>query len=257
MFTNITGFILLVIAWVSAYWFNMRADQGKVPHLRPIAALEAINEAVGRAVEMGRPIHWTSGHGGAGLYSERAGDHMAGLSILSYLAAKSIEQGADLRASLGFSELIPITEDIIYQRALAEGQPEFFNRDKIYFNTDNWVAYDLYTFATLQDIDTAANIIVGNVDTTTGAIISCGAHMAGAMNIIGSRRADAVAQSMMFSDYFLMGDELPAMGALLEGDEDNLSIVVSGDISKFLYIALIILGSILASIGISTNWVIR
>jgi hypothetical protein len=232
----------------------MRANQGIMPHIRPIAALEAINEAVGRAVEMGRPVHWSSGHGGAGLYSEKAGDHMAGLSILSYLAAKSIEQGADLRCSLGFSELIPITEDIIYQRGIAEGQPEFLDRNKIYFNTDNWVAYDLYTFATLQDIGTAANILVGNVDTTTGAIISCGAFMAGAMNIIGSRAAGAIAQSMMFSDYFLMGDELPAMGALLEGDDDNLSIIASGDISKYFYIILIILGSILASIGLGAGW---
>jgi hypothetical protein len=252
---NLVALALLAVAWIIGYWYSLRAQSGIVPRVRSIAALVAIDEAVGRAVEMGRPVHWTSGHGGAGMYSDRAGDHMAGLSVLSYLANKAAQQGADLVCSLGFSELIPLTTDILYQTSLAQNTPEFFNPDMIRFNTDNWVAYDLYTFTTVQDIRAAANVIVGNVDTTTGAIICTGALLAGAMNIIGARQAARVAQMIMFSDYFMMGDELPAAGALISGDDDSLGIVVSTDLSKYLYILLIVVGTILASVGFGTSWV--
>jgi hypothetical protein len=251
---NIFGLALLSFAWITGYWFIRRALSGKVPKVRKIAALGGIDEAIGRATEMGRPVHWTHGHGGAGLYSDRSGDHMAGLSILSYVARRCFELGAELKASVGFAEMVPVAEDVIYQQALATGHPEYFKRDLVLYNTDNWIGYDLYTMTSIVDMKAGANILTGNVDTTTGAIIACGGILAGAMNIVGSRRADAIAQMVPFSDYFLMGDELPAAGAIISGDVDTIACVISGDLSKILYIVIIFMATIMSTLGLSIDW---
>jgi hypothetical protein len=231
-----------------------RAETGVVPKVRYIPAFDALDEAIGRATEMGRPVHWTTGHGGAGLYSDKAGDHMSGLSLLSYIAGKCAERGTKLIATCGFSEMIPIAEDVIYQAALAAGKPEYYQRDMVRFNTDNWHTYALYTMTTVIEENVASNIMVGNLSSTEGMIIGTGAVMIGSMNITGSRSPGRMAQIINISDYFLIGEEMPAAGAIISGDKDSLASVISSDYSKVLYFIVIILGIVMASLGLAVDW---
>ncbi len=251
---HVVSLMLLAFAWIIGYWLMKRTETGYVPTVRYIPAFDALDEAIGRATEMGRPVHWTSGHGGAGLYSDKAGDHMAGLSMLSYIALKCAERGTKLIATCGFSEMIPIAEDVIYQSALAAGKPEFFQKEMVRFNTDNWHTYALYTMTTVIEENCASNIMVGNLSSTEGMIIGTGAVMIDCMNITGSRSPGRMAQIISISDYFLIGEEMSAAGAIVSGDIDSLASVVSSDYSKVLYCGLIALVILMASMGLDTSW---
>jgi hypothetical protein len=69
---RIFSFALTLLFSGAVLYFSWRTKKsGKLPSLRKIAGLQALEEAVGRATEQGRPIFWTSGWAGAGtrLYS--------------------------------------------------------------------------------------------------------------------------------------------------------------------------------------------
>src|SRR5574341_2246068 len=54
-------FITLAIVFAAILWFISRAKKGKSLFVRRIAGLDAIEEAVGRATEMGKPVLYVPG----------------------------------------------------------------------------------------------------------------------------------------------------------------------------------------------------
>ena len=51
--------VVLVIVWVLAILGVRMLKRGWTPKWRKIAGLEALEEVVGRAAEMGKPVHFT------------------------------------------------------------------------------------------------------------------------------------------------------------------------------------------------------
>ena len=61
------------------------AKKGMKVTVRPIPGFDAIEEAVGRAAEMGKPVHFTPGFGGL------VAATFAGLEVLGYVAKLSAQ----------------------------------------------------------------------------------------------------------------------------------------------------------------------
>ncbi len=81
-------------------YFIKGAEKGRVPKLRRIPGIDAIDEAIGRAVEMGKPV--VCSHGIANLRGATSGPQtLAGLSVLSYVSKKAIESGARVIVPVG------------------------------------------------------------------------------------------------------------------------------------------------------------
>ena len=89
---------------------------------KTLAGLDAIPEAVGRAVEMGRPIHYTPG--GNALYGVRGTHIQMGLVISGHVAKYCARLGGRLIISLAAPEQIPLAEEIYRSAYIAEGQPD-------------------------------------------------------------------------------------------------------------------------------------
>ena len=77
-------FLLLLIFSLAILFFIYRAKKGRLPSFRKIAGLDAIQEAVGRATEMGRPVHFTTGMGFL-VQGGEAAQTLAGISVLGYI----------------------------------------------------------------------------------------------------------------------------------------------------------------------------
>ncbi|MCK4582755.1 hypothetical protein KAU18_05515, partial [Candidatus Bathyarchaeota archaeon] len=72
---------LLAIMGAVAYYIR-RAKEGNVSQVRRLAGIDAITEAIGRAVEMGRPVFCS--HGISDMRNATYGPQtIAGLSVLS------------------------------------------------------------------------------------------------------------------------------------------------------------------------------
>ena len=76
-------FLMLVIISAYAYYTWIHKQGKKLPPIRRIPALDAIEEGIGRAEEMGRPVHYCPGHTGR-LSGEFGPAILAALNIYKY-----------------------------------------------------------------------------------------------------------------------------------------------------------------------------
>jgi len=246
-------FAFLMLSWIGALWMMWRASKGIAPHVRHIAAFDAFDNAIGRASEMGRPVHFTTGYGGGGLYTRMSMDHMAGLSILSYVAKKSAEMETKVIVTLAFAEMIPIAEDIIRNAGIAAGKPDYYQVDMIRYTVDNSEAYDALAMSVIPEEKCAANFVIGAVDSLNAIVVPMGGIIAGAINIGGVRGSPAAL--IPYCDFVMFGEEMPVAGAMIAEDIDSVSSIVSSDYAKLLTIIIIIVGSVMATLGLSTAWI--
>lgn len=92
---RIFGLLCLLVIMAAVAYYIKQAEGGTVPKVRRIPGIDAIDEAMGRAVEMGRPVFCS--HGIANLRAATSGPQtLAGLSVLSYVAKQSLAVGAEL-----------------------------------------------------------------------------------------------------------------------------------------------------------------
>jgi len=116
----------------------------------------AIEEAVGRATELGKPVHYNPGLGD--LVSEVAPQTLAGLDILSYVARTCARYNADLIVTNRNAVVHPITEEIVRQAFLAEGVADKLKPETVRFLSEEQFAYAASAMGIIQREQAAANI---------------------------------------------------------------------------------------------------
>ena len=96
----------IVKGYVFAFWVEMiylaaliamimRARQGvKIPAIYKVAGLDAMDEAIGRCTEMGRPVHFSPGIGNV-----QNAQTLAAMSILGYVAKQCARYDTDIIAT--------------------------------------------------------------------------------------------------------------------------------------------------------------
>jgi hypothetical protein len=221
-------------------WFISRARKGKSLFVRRIAGLTAVEEAVGRATEMGRPILFVPGTS----YVDDVAT-IAGLNILGEVAKKTAEYGTPL--------IVPNIDPIVYtvareivKEAYAEvGRPDAFDPDSVYFVTNNQFGYAAAVDGVMLREKPATNFLMGYFRAESLILAETGA-ISGAVQIAGT---DAVAQLPFFvtaCDYTLIGEELYAASAYLSREPLLLGALKGQDMGKLVAVILLILFSLLA-----------
>ena len=110
------SFASLFLLFVLFIYCIREARRGKVPQIRKLAALDAIEEAVGRATEVGRPVHFSPGI--IELTHERSAQTLAGLSVLSYVAKLCARYDTDLVTTIMKPDVYVVAEEIVKQSFL-------------------------------------------------------------------------------------------------------------------------------------------
>ncbi len=91
---RIFGLICLIAIMASVAYYIKRAQGGTIPKVRRIPGIDAIDESLGKAVEMGRPVFCS--HGIANLRDATTGPQtLAGLSVLSHQQYTDPDNGAE------------------------------------------------------------------------------------------------------------------------------------------------------------------
>lgn len=218
-----------------------RAKQGKKFFIRRIAGMEAIDEAVGRATEMGRPVHFSPGI--AGLSEETAAQTLAGLAVLGYVAKLAARYDTDLIVTNRMPEVLPITEEVVRQNYLSEGKPENYNPDRIVFLSDEQFAYAAGCMGIMAREKVAANIMMGAF-WAESLIFAEGGFAAGSIQVAGTANTHQIPFFIAACDYCLIGEELFAAGAYLSQDPMQVAGIKVQDWGKLAAILLIVIGTI-------------
>lgn len=226
--------------------FVTLARKGKNLYIRPIAGIDEIDNAIGRATEMGRPILFCPGLSGIGDVAT-----LAGLSILGRIAKKAAEYDTRILVPCRDYIVIPIAQEIVREAHFEAGRPDSFDKNNVFFVSDQQFAYVAGVNGVMLREKTATNFYMGMFYAESLIMTETGSTT-GAIQIAGT---DAVTQVPFFittCDYTLIGEELYAASAYLARQPLMLGTLKAQDYAKFFILLFLILGTILSSFHITT-----
>jgi len=218
--------------------FLERAKRGRL-FLRRLAGLDAVEEAVGRATEMGKPILYI-----LGLSSLSDIATIAGLNILGQVARKTAEYETPLLVPTYDYIVHAVAREVVKEGYSAMGRPDLFNEDMVFFVTDNQMGYAAAVSGLMARQRPATNLFMGMFFAESLILAEAGAAT-GAIQIAGT---DAVTQLPFFvtaCDYTLMGEELYAASAYLSREPLLVGTIKAQDFCKVIIVGLVVLGSLI------------
>lgn len=244
---RIFGFICLLVIMAAVAYFIQSAKAGRVPQIRRVPGIDAMDEAIGRAVEMGRPV--IASHGIGDLRGATYGPQtIAGLSVLSYVAKRCIDVGCRLIVPVRNVEVWPVAADIVESEYKLAGKGDQFNMDDIRFLSSAQFAYSSNYMGLMMREKPGANIMVGAYWAESLQLAETGGRI-GAMQISGTANTHQIAFFLIVTDYCLIGEEIFAAGAYLTEDAPLIASLAGQDVGRIIGVILSVLGTILITAG--------
>ncbi len=241
-------FIVIVMAAMFAAIYRS-TKLGKPPKLRSLAQVNAIDEAVGRATEMGRPIHFSPGF--APLINLDSAQTFAGLALLSYTAKLAAKFNAPLIVTINQPDVFPLAEEIVAEAYVQAGNREGLKADTVRYLSDQQFSYSAAVFGLIMRERPAANLLLGRWDAASLMIAECGAAI-DAIQIAGTANPSQIPFFVAACDYTMIGEELFTAAAYVSEDPVQLGSILGQDISKAIALALLVIGVILKVAEIPT-----
>ncbi len=215
--------------------------------LRRIPGLDAVDEAIGRATELGKPV----------LYLTGAHD----LHDPATIAAAVILGKVAKRAALYETELMvphrePITmavcQEITKQAYLEAGKPDLFKEDANFFITSDQFSYAAAVDGIMLRKKPAANFFMGHYFAESLLLTETGAST-GAIQIAGTDADHQLPFFVTTCDYTLIGEELYAASAYLSKEPVQVGTLRGQDIGKAVVLSAIAVGTVLATFSAVTG----
>lgn len=244
---RIFGLASLAFIMASVAYYIQRARGGAVPKVRRVPGIDAIDEAIGRAVEMGRPVFCS--HGIANLRDATTGPQtIAGLSVLAYVAKRCVEVGAQLVVPVRQPEVWPIAADIVETEYKLAGKDDEFEPDNIQFLSNQQFGFSSNYMGLMMRERPGANIMVGAYWAESLQLAETGSRI-GAMQIAGTAQTSQIPFFLVTTDYCLIGEEIYSAGAYLTNDAHLIASLAGQDVGRILAVLLGLVGAILVSVG--------
>lgn len=221
-------------------YFIYTARKGKELFIRRIAGLDAVEEALGRATEMGKPILYISGLGGMSDVAT-----IASVNILGQVARKAAIYEIRLIVPCFDPIVLAVEREVIKEAYLDVGRPDAYDPNDVFFVTQSQFAYAAAVNGIMLRDRPATNFYMGMFYAESLILAETGAST-GAIQIAGT---DAPAQIPFFiaaCDYCIMGEELYAASAYMSREPLLLGGLKGQDWAKFIIGAMIVVGVIVS-----------
>lgn len=224
------------------------AGKGKLLFIRRIPGLTAIEEAVGRATEMGRPMMFCPGLSGLGLPTLQA------LSILKHITSVAAKYRTRIIVPVADSVVYTIAEEISKDAYANQGVPEQFNAEDVRFLSDDQFAYASGCVGIMNREKIASNFMFGYFFAESLILAETG-HQVGAMQVAGTPAITQIPFFITAADYTIIGDEFYAASAYLSREPTLLGSLVGQDLGKAILVFIILAGAITATLaGMGQHW---
>ena len=230
----------VIIFTILTIFFVTHAKKGADLYVRPLGGIEAIDDAIGRATEMGRPILYVLGLGTAADIAT-----IASFTILGRVAKKVAEYQTELLVPTYDPIVMTVAQEVVKSAYLDAGRPDAYKEDAVHFVTQSQFAYVAAVNGIMLRELPATNVYMGKFFAESLILAETGA-LAGSIQISGT---DEIAQIPFFivaCDYTLIGEELYAASAYLGKEPVLLGSLKAQDYAKAAILVLAIIGVILA-----------
>ncbi len=234
-------FVFLICG--SVILFIEMARKGTIFKVRKIAGLEAINDAVGRATEMGRSCLFVPG-----IQDINDIQTVAGITILAQVAETTADYRATLEVPTSRSLVMTTARDTVEAAYLAAGRPDEYNEDDIYYITDEQFGYVASVTGKMVRDKPAACFYMGAFYAESLILAETG-NSVGAIQVAGTAMPTQLPFFVAACDFTLIGEEFFAASAYLSGEPQQLGSLKGQDFGKVIGGILLLAGCIIMTLS--------
>jgi hypothetical protein len=211
--------------------------------VRKIAGLRAIEEAIGRATEMGRPVLYVPG-----IDDMNNIQTIASMVILNDVARIAATYETPVIVPVCRPFVVPVAEEAVKQGYMNAGRPELYKPDTVRYLSDVQFAFTAGVSGIMLREKTAANLYLGSFFAESLILAETG-FATGAIQVAGTANIHQLPFFVAACDYALIGEELYAASAYLSNEPMLVGTLKASDIAKISIIALVLLGAITETLG--------
>ncbi len=220
--------------------YNIRyAERGGEVYLRPIPGLKAVEEAVGRSTEMGRPVLYVPG-----IQDMDQVETVAGVVVLGHVARMTAQYETSLNVPVARSIVMKAAREACRESYTVEGRPDMFSEDMVHYLTDDQFAYAAGVNGIMVREKPAACLYMGKFYAESLILAETG-NSIGAIQIAGTASQAQIPFFVTACDYTLIGEEFFAASAYLSQKPELVGGVRGQDMIKLAVIVSIILSTLI------------
>jgi hypothetical protein len=220
-------------------FFIRKARRGEEIFLREIPGLKAVEEAVGRSTEMGKPVLYVPG-----IMDMDQVETVAGVIVLGHVSKMTARYETTLNVPVSRAIVMKAAREACKESYLMEGRPDMFHEDMVHYVTDEQFAYAAGVNGIMVREKPAACLYMGKFYAESLILAETG-NSIGAIQIAGTASQAQIPFFVTACDYTLIGEEFFAASAYLSQRPELIGGVKGQDMIKVIVITLILGGVIL------------
>jgi hypothetical protein len=242
-------FVIALLLSTAVVFFIEKARKGQDLFIRRIAGLEAVEEAVGRATEMGKTVLFVPG-----INDMDDVQTLAGLSILRTIAKKAAEYDTPIDVPVSRSLVMSAGRETVKEAYLAAGRPDAYREDYVHYITDAQFGYVAAVDGIMVRERPAATFYMGAFFAESLILAETG-NSIGAIQVAGTAMPAQLPFFVAACDYTLIGEELFAASAYLSQEPRMLGSLKGQDVGKVIAMVFLLAGSLAETLGALTGGV--
>jgi hypothetical protein len=239
-------FLAMIVLTGGAFWLYLGYARRNARDLfiRRIAGVDAIEDAIGRSTEMGRPILYVTG-----LQDIQNIQTLASILILGNVAEMAATYDTELKVANTYPMTMVIAEEVVRQGHANAGRLDSHRAENIMFITSEQFAFAAAVNGMILRDRPATNIYFGSFFAESLLLAETG-YLTGAVQIAGTAEFTQLPFFIAACDYTLIGEELYATSAYLSREPKLLAQLKAGDVVKLVSMILIVVGMLIATTGL-------
>ena len=232
-------FAAILIFSITIYYYIDRARSGEEIYLRTIPGLKAIEEAVGRATEMGKSVLFVPG-----ISDLDQVETITGLNILGHVAEHTAKYETSLNVPVSKSIVMEAGREVCKEAYLRAGRPDLYYDDMVHYVTEEQFAYTAGVTGIMEREKPAACFYLGKFYAESLILAEAG-NSIGAIQIAGTGSYTQIPFFVTACDYTLIGEEFFVASAYLSNKPELIGSIKGQDIAKLLVMIAIALTVVL------------
>ena len=224
-------------------FFTVRSAQWR-RQLRMIPGLKAIEEAIGRSTELGKPMVFTTGWGG----DIQRPTTLAALNLLKFVAGKAAAYGTRIIFPTHDPVIAETAREILKTAYAEQGHGDLFRDSDVVFVSPSQFGYAAGVDGIITRSQPGALFLLGTFEGEALILAETG-NMTGALQIAGTDSTIQLSFFIVACDYTLIGEELYTASAYLSDDKRIKASMLAQDALRLLILALLIVLPIAALFG--------
>ena len=239
--------LLLALGFGILVFYTISHAKRNEIFLRRIPGLDAVDEAIGRSTELGKPILYLTG-----AHDMSDPSTIAAAVILGRVAKRTAAYETELMVPHRDPITMAVCQEITKQAYLEAGKPDLFKEDANFFITSDQFSYTAAVDGIMLRKKPAANFFMGSYFAESLLLTETGAST-GAIQIAGTDSDHQLPFFVTTCDYTLIGEELYAASAYLSKEPVQIGTLRGQDIGKAIILSVILIGTVLATVGVATG----